>query len=100
LRDELTARARKQVQTVFVLDAVAKHLALTVSDDELRNRIDEVVASVGPEHRPRLEAFYTQSENQYALQDRMRHEKALRFLVDKAKIRTVDEGVAGEGEKG
>ena len=100
LRDELTARARKQVQTVFVLDAVAKHLALTVSDDELRNRIDEVVASVGPEHRPRLEAFYTQSENQYALQDRMRHEKALRFLVDKAKIRTVEEGVAGEGEKG
>jgi trigger factor len=99
LRDELTARARKQVQTVFLLDAVATHLGLSVSDDELRNRIDEILASVGPEHRSRLEAFYSQSENQYALQDRLRQEKALRFLVEKAKIRMVEEGVAGEGEK-
>jgi trigger factor len=101
VRDELTLRARKQVQTVFVLDAVAKQAALAVSEEELRQRIDEILASVGPEHRQRFEAVYAQPENRGALRERLLQEKALRFLVAKAKIRTVEEeGVAGGEEKG
>ncbi len=101
VRDELTLRARKQVQTVFVLDAVAKQAALAVSEEELRQRIDEILASVGPEHRQRFEAVYAQPENRGALRERLLQEKALRFLVAKAKIRTVEEeGVAGGEAKG
>ncbi len=101
LRDELTMRARKQVQTIFVLDAIAKQAALTVSEEELHQRVAEILAAAGPEHRQRLEVSYAQPENREKVRERLLREKALRFLVDKAKIRTIEEeGVAGEQEKG
>lgn len=101
LRDEVTMRARKQVQTMFVLDAIAEQAALTVSEEELHRRVAEILAAVGPEHRQRLEALYAQPENRETLRERLLREKALRFLIDKAKIRTIEgEGVAGGEEKG
>lgn len=99
LREELSARARRQVQTVLLLDSLAKQLALSVSDEELRQRIAEFVTAAGVERRQHIEAFYAKAENQRALQNRLLHEKALRFVVDKASIRTVEKGVAGGGGK-
>lgn len=101
VRDDLTRRARKQVQTIFVLDAIARQAGLTVSEEELHRRIDEILSTVSVEHRPRLEALYAQPESRETLQDRLLREKALRFLVDKAKITTIEEeDVAGGEEKG
>src|SRR5436309_11484079 len=99
LREEITARARRQVQTVLLLDALAQQLGCSVSDEEVRQRIAEVVAAAGVERRQQIEAFYAKSENWRALQNRLLHEKALQLVVDKAKITTVERGVAGEEEK-
>jgi FKBP-type peptidyl-prolyl cis-trans isomerase (trigger factor) len=98
LRMEFAARARQQIQTVLLLDAVADQLALSVSEEELQQRIAELAAG-GVDRQSQLEAFYARPENRRALQQRMLREKALRAVVDKAKIKTVERGVAGEKEK-
>lgn len=99
LREEFRARAQRQVQTVLLLDTLAKQLNLSVSEEELRQRVEEIVSAAGVERRQQIEAFYAKPENQHALQNRLLHEKALRFVVDKAKVKTVERGVAGEEEK-
>lgn len=98
LREEVTARARRQIQTTFFLDALAKHLGLSISEEELQQRIAELAASVGVERQPQVEAFYGSVENRRALQNRLLHEKAFRVIVDTAKITTIETGVAGAGE--
>jgi len=82
-----------------LLDALAQQLGCAVSDEDVRQRIAEVVAAAGVERRQQIEAFYAKSENWRALQNRLLHEKALQLVVDKAKITTVERGVAGEEEK-
>lgn len=99
LREEFSARARRQVQTVLLLDSLAKQLELSVSDEELDQRIAEFVTAAGVERQQHLEAFYAKAENRRALQNRLLHEKALHFVVDKASISTVEKGVAGGGGK-
>ncbi|MBI3300531.1 MAG: trigger factor [Deltaproteobacteria bacterium] len=99
LREEFAARARRQVQVALLLDALAKQLDLSVSEEELDQRIAEFVAATGVERQQQLEAFYARAENRRALHSRLLHEKALRFIVDKARIKAVERGVAGEGEK-
>lgn len=98
LREEVAARARRQIQTTFLLDALAQHLELSVPEEELQQRIDELTTSVGVERQPQIEAFYASAENRRALQNRLLHEKAFRVIVDAAKITTVERGVAGAGE--
>jgi len=98
LREEVTARARRQIQTTFFLDALAKHLDLSISEEELQQRLAELAASVGVERQPQVEAFYGSVENRHALQHRLLHEKAFRVIVDAAKITTVETGVAGAKE--
>jgi FKBP-type peptidyl-prolyl cis-trans isomerase (trigger factor) len=99
LREEFTARAQRQVQTVFLLDALARQLALSVSDEEVQQHIAELAATAGVERQPQVEAFYAKDENRRALRNRLLHEKALHFAVDKAKIRVVEKDVAGGEEK-
>jgi trigger factor len=107
LREEVAARARRQVQTVLVLDALAKQLELSVSEEDVRQRIEEFTAANGVERQQQIEAFYAKEENRHALERRLLHEKALRLVVDKAAIKVVEEseseesagGVAGGEEK-
>jgi len=99
IREEVTAQARKQVQSVFLLDAVAKQENLTVSDEEIRQQIAEVIASVGVERQPQVDAYYAKEENQRLLRNRLLHDKALKFLVEKATVKIVEGDVAGVEEK-
>ena len=45
IQEEVTIRARRQVQTVLLLDALAKQLALSVSEEDLRRSIEELTAA-------------------------------------------------------
>jgi len=99
LRDEFTARARKQVQAVFLLDALARQLELSVSDEELQQQIAEVAASAGVERQPQVDAFYAKDENRRTLRNRLLHDKALRFVVEKAQVKIVETDIAGGPEK-
>jgi trigger factor len=99
VREELTTRARQQVQTAFLLDALAKQLGLAVSDEEVQLHIADLASTVGVDRQPQLEAFYARSENRHALQTRLLHEKVLRTVVDKATIKTIQKDIAGGEEK-
>jgi trigger factor len=99
LREEFTVRAQKQVQAVFLLDALAKQLELSVSDEELQQQIAEVAASAGVERQPQVEAFYAKDENRRTLRNRLLHDKALRVVVEKAQVKVVEADIAGGQEK-
>lgn len=105
-REEFSARARRQVQSFLVLDALAKQEGLSVSDEEIRQRIADIVAANGIERRQQIEALYERSENRLNLERRIQQEKTLRFVIDKAKVKIVENqknegetGVAGTEEK-
>jgi trigger factor len=99
LRTEVSARAQRQVQTALLLDALATHAHLSVSEEEIHQRVEEIAAASGGERQQQITAFYERAENHRALQSRLLQEKALRFVVDKAQIKAVEKGVAGEEEK-
>jgi trigger factor len=100
LREEFTARAQRQIRTALVLDALAKQLALAVSEEDVRQRIAELAVASGVERQQQIEAFYARPENRQPLEQRLLHEKALRFVVDKARIKTVERDGAGEEARG
>jgi trigger factor len=96
VHENVTAQARRQVQTSLLLDALAQQLGLSVSEEELQQRIDTLVESIGVERRPQVEAMYAADENRQALRVRLLHDAAMRALRDAAIVRTVEMGVAGE----
>lgn len=99
LREEFTSRAQKKVQAVFLLDALAKQLQLSVADEELQQQIAEFATSAGVERQPQIEAYYAKDENRRTLRNRLLHDKALRFVVEKANVKVVEGDVAGGDEK-
>ena len=106
LKEELSSRARRQVQSFLLLDALAKKLNIFVSEEEIQKRIEEIIAANGVERRQQIEALYQHQENRVNLARRLEQEKTLRFIVEKAAVTVVEKsvdggevGVAGAGEK-
>jgi trigger factor len=98
LREQFTARARQNVQSVFVVDALVEQLSLSVSEEGVRQKIEEL-ASANPEQKQQLENFYAQADNRQALERQLLREKAVQAVVDKAEIKAVGKEVAGILEK-
>ena len=98
LREQFTARARQSVQSVFIVDALIAQLSLSVSEEEVGQKIEEL-SSANPEQKQQLENFYAKAENRQALERQLLREKAIQTVVDKAEIKAVDRDVAGTGEK-
>src|SRR5262249_50278739 len=105
-REEFSARARRQVHSFLLLDALAKQQGITASDEEVQQRISDIVAAAGVDRRQQIEALYERPENRLNLEHRLQQEKTLRFVVDKARVRIVESsgveeasGVAGAEEK-
>ena len=98
LREQFTTRARQSVQSVFIVDALVEQLSLSVSEEEVAQKIEEL-SSANPEQRQQLENFYAKAENRQALERQLLREKAIQAVVDKAEIKAVDKDVAGTGEK-
>ena len=98
LREQFTTRARQSVQSVFIVDALVEQLSLSVSEEEVDQKIEEL-SSANPEQKQQLENFYAKAENRQALERQLLREKAIQAVVDKAEIKAVDRDVAGTGEK-
>ena len=98
LHEQFTARARQSVQSVFIVDALVEQLSLSVSEEEVAQKIEEL-SSANPEQKQQLENFYAKAENRQALERQLLREKAIQAVVDKAEIKAVDRDVAGTGEK-
>lgn len=106
-REEFSARARRQVRTFLLLDALAKQIDINITQEEIQKRIDDIIAVNSIERHQQIAAFYEREENRTALERRLQQEKTLRFLIDKAQVTVVEKssveeegiGVAGTEEK-
>ncbi len=105
-REEFSARARRQVQSFLLLEALGKQQNIQVAEEEIQQRIADIVAANGVERRQQIEALYERPENRQSLEHRLQQEKTLRLVVEKAQIQTVEKrdavaeaGVAGVEEK-
>ena len=99
LKEEISARARRQVQSALLLDALAKQQGVLVAEEEIQKRIADIIAANGIERRQQIEALYERQENRSSLERRLQQEKTLRFVIDKAQVKVVEKDL-GEGEAG
>lgn len=96
LREEFSNRARQQVQSFLLLDALAKHVGAVVAGEDVQKRIEEIVASSGVERRQQIEAFYGQPDNRVTLERRLQQEKTLQLVIEKANVTVVEQSLAQE----
>jgi FKBP-type peptidyl-prolyl cis-trans isomerase (trigger factor) len=70
-----------------------------VADDEVQRQVNDIAERVGPDRQSQITAFYGREENRRVLRNRLLHEKALQVVVEKAKVKVVEQEVAGGEEK-
>ncbi len=95
--DDLKTRAEKRARTALIVDALAEQEKIEVDDEALGNRVVEVVTQSG-RNRDRAAEFYRKPENLEALRQSMRREKALDFILSRAKREQAPEE-AGQEQK-
>jgi trigger factor len=91
--DDLKTRAEKRARTSLIVDALADQEKIEVDDEELGNRVAQIVTQSG-RNRDRAAEFYRKEENRDGLRQSMRREKALDFILSRAKRETGAEQAA------
>ena len=81
--EDLKTRAEKRARTALIVDALADQEKIEVNDEELGDRVAQVVTNSG-RNRDRAAEFYRKEENREALRQSMRREKALDFILSRA----------------
>ena len=82
--DDLKTRAEKRARTGLIVDALADQEKIEVDDEQLGDRVAQIVTQAG-RNRDRAAEFYRKEENREALRQTMRREKALDFILSRAK---------------
>ncbi|HUO05819.1 MAG TPA: trigger factor [Candidatus Binataceae bacterium] len=82
--EEFRTRAEKRARTALISDALADQEKIEVNDEELGNRIAAIVTASG-RGRDRAAEFYRDEANREALRQSIRREKALDFILSRAK---------------
>jgi len=82
--DDLKTRAEKRARTELIVDALAEQEKIEIDDGELGARVAAIVTQSG-RNRDRAAEFYRKQENREALRQSMRREKALDFILIRAK---------------
>ena len=82
--DDLKTRAEKRARTGLIVDALAEQEKIEIDDEELGARVAAIVTQSG-RNRDRAAEFYRSPENREALRQSMRREKALDFILSRAK---------------
>jgi trigger factor len=82
--EDLKTRAEKRARTALIVDALADQEKIEVDDEAVGDRVVEVVTQSG-RNRERAAEFYRKPENLAALKQSMRREKALDFILSRAK---------------
>ena len=91
--EDLKTRAEKRARTGLIVDALAEQEKIEINDEELGTRVAEIVTQAG-RNRDRAAEFYRKEENREGLRQSMRREKALDFILSRAKRE--DAGVEAE----
>ena len=82
--DDLKTRAEKRARTGLIVDALAEQEKIEINDEELGARVAAIVTQSG-RNRDRAAEFYRSPDNREALRQSMRREKALDFILSRAK---------------
>ncbi len=88
LQKELEPRAREQVKIALLLEAVAQQEHLSVSDEEVEQRVAAVAQASGTAAE-RVRAFYQQAEARRQLRAQMVQARAVDLIVGRAHVRDV-----------
>jgi trigger factor len=81
--DDIKARAEKRSRSALVVDAIADQENIEVTDDEVAERIGQMVTYAG-RAREQMAEHYRSEENRAALKQVMRREKTLDMLLTRA----------------
>ena len=84
VRERFRSGAERRVKASIVLETLIKRAGITVSEEELQARIEEIAAANGDAERVRRD--FERPERRSALRDSMAIEKAIDFLVEHADI--------------
>jgi trigger factor len=82
--EDLKTRAEKRARTGLIVDALAEQEKIEINDEELGTRVAEIVTQAG-RNRDRAAEFCRKEENLEGLRQTMRREKALDFILSRAK---------------
>ena len=94
LRDDFSQRAKRQIETTLLLDALVSQVGLRMTDEEIDAKVAEF-SEANAEHRQQVESYYADPTNREMLKNRLLREKALEEVVSKADIQTVAQDIAG-----
>ncbi|HJJ04983.1 MAG TPA: trigger factor [Clostridiaceae bacterium] len=82
-RKEFEEQAKKSVKSRLVLEAIGKDAKIEVSEEEIANKVKEMATNYG---RKEEELLGNEELKQY-LENSMKTEKAVQYIVDNAKIK-------------
>lgn len=101
LREELQPRARQQVKVGLLLEAIARHESIDVSDADVEERIAALAADAGAAGE-RVRALYQDADARRDLRNRMLQGRAVDAIVRAARITTTERppSVAAVDENG
>ena len=81
--DDIKTRAEKRSRSALIVDAIADQENIDVTDDEVAERIGQMVTYAG-RARDQMAEHYRSEENRAALKQVMRREKTLDMLLNRA----------------
>ncbi len=82
-RKEFEEQAKKSVKSRLILEAIGKDAKIEVSEEEIANKVKEMATNYG---RKEEELLGNEELKQY-LENSMKTEKAVQYIVDNAKIK-------------
>lgn len=87
LQQSLEAEAKRQIHLAFLLDEIAVTENLSVAEEDLKKKFEQVAARV-QQPLDQIEKFYASNQGaREALEDQIRNEKSIQFIKDNAKGR-------------
>jgi trigger factor len=86
--EDIKSRAEKRSRSALVVDAIADQENIEVSDDEVGERIGQMITYAG-RARDQMAEHYRSEENRAALKQVMRREKTLDMLLTRAQAESV-----------
>jgi len=88
LRTELEPRAREQVKIALLLEAIARQEGLSVSEQDVDERVAELAGAAGSAAE-RVRALYEREEARRQLRTRLLQSRAIDLIVGRARVKTI-----------
>jgi trigger factor len=88
--ESLKKRAESQVRASLILESIAKQEKIAVSEEELNSEMQKIADASKVEMSQLLEFYAKNPGRRDDLEFRLRQERTFKFLLDKAKIKSVE----------